>query len=156
MSERGRPTDYSDEWADEFCSLLIDGTSVNSLCKRDDMPDKSSVFLWLSKHPYFSDKYAQAKEMAAEALAEEIFDIADDNAFDYTDGKDKELRVNNDAIQRAKLRVDVRKWYLSKIVPKKYGERIQTDNTTTMTFDLSNLSDEELEAIAGGQISTKT
>lgn len=140
----GRPTTYSEELIDEFCSRLVDGTSVNKVCQQDDMPDKSTIFLWLSKYPEFSDKYAKAKEMAADALAEEIFDIADDNAFDYIEGKEGELRVNNDAIQRARLRVDVRKWYLSKIVPKKYGERQQIDQTTTHRFE--DLSDEELEA----------
>lgn len=142
----GRPTDYSEEFVDYFCSLLVDGTSVNTLCKRDDMPTSSTIFLWLSKHKEFSDKYAKAKEMAAEALAEEIFDISDNQCEDYVmvdglplkvDGKEV-TTVSSAKVQQAKLRVDSRKWYLSKIVPKKYGDKLQTENTTTnINTDLS-------------------
>lgn len=140
----GRPSLYTEELATEFCSRLVDGTSTRKVCQADDMPCTATIFKWMAEKPEFSEQYAKAKAQAAEALAEEIFDIADDNAFDYTEGKDGELRVNNDAIQRARLRVDVRKWYLSKIVPKKYGERQQIDQTTT--HKLEGLSEEELNA----------
>ena len=140
----GRPSMYTEELAIEFCSRLLDGTSVRKVCEQDDMPSRDTIFRWIATNPEFSDQYAKAKELSAEALAEDIFDIADDNAFDYTEGKDGELRVNNDAIQRARLRVDVRKWYLSKIVPKKYGERQQIEQT--VTHKLADKSDEELDA----------
>lgn len=140
----GRPSIYTEEIATEFCSRLVDGTSTRKVCEMDDMPCTTTIFKWMAEKPEFSEQYAKAKSQAAEALAEEIFDIADDNAFDYIEGKDGELRVNNDAIQRARLRVDVRKWYLSKIVPKKYGERQQIDQTTTHKFE--DLSEEELNA----------
>ena len=140
----GRPTTYTEELATEFCSRLVDGSSTRKVCQADDMPCTSTIFKWMAEKPEFSEQYAKAKALAAEALAEEIFDIADDNTFDYTETKDGELRVNNDAIQRARLRVDVRKWYLSKIVPKKYGEKQQIDQTTTHKFE--ELTDEELQA----------
>lgn len=140
----GRPTKYSEELATEFCSRLVDGTSTRKVCQADDMPSTSTIFKWMAEKPEFSEQYAKAKAQAAEALAEEIFDIADDNAFDYTEGKDGELRVNNDAIQRARLRVDVRKWYLSKIVPKKYGEKQQIEQTVKHT--LADKTEEELDA----------
>jgi len=120
----GRPSLYTDELVNTFIARLCTGESVRTICKSDDMPEASTIFKWLTEKPEFSEQYAKAKELAAEALAEDIFDIADDNAFDYTEGADGQLRVNNDAIQRARLRVDVRKWYLSKIMPKKYGEKL--------------------------------
>jgi len=138
----GRPTDYSIEFVTEFCSLLVDGTSVNTLCKRDDMPTSSTIFLWLSKHKEFSEKYAEAKEMAAEALAEEIFDIADNGSNDWMESNDNEgsaaYRLNGENIQRSRLRVDTRKWYLSKIVPKKYGDRHHVEHD--ISDSLSNIA----------------
>ena len=127
MSDTGRPSLYTDELVDTFIARLATGESVRTICKSDDMPNAATIFRWLSTNKEFCDKYEKAKELAAEALAEDIFDIADDNAFDYTEGADGQLRVNNDAIQRARLRVDVRKWYLSKIMPKKYGEKQQVE-----------------------------
>jgi len=123
----GRPSLYTPELVNTFIARLCTGESVRTICKSEDMPEASTIFKWLTEKPEFSEQYAKAKELAAEALAEDIFDIADDNAFDYTEGDDGKLRVNNDAIQRARLRVDVRKWYLSKIMPKKYGEKQQVE-----------------------------
>ena len=54
----------------------------------------------------------------------EIFDISDDGTNERN-GKDSEgFQLNGEAIQRSKLRVDTRKWALSKLVPKKYGDRL--------------------------------
>ena len=39
--------------------------------------------------------------------------------------------IDNDAINRAKLRVDARKWVAARLAPKKYGDRLQTENHTT-------------------------
>jgi len=127
MAKVGRPSLYTEELVSEFIGRLCTGESVRTICKSDDMPDPATIFKWLASKPEFCEQYAKAKELAAEALAEDIFDIADDNALDYVDGPDGQLRVNNDAIQRAKLRVDVRKWYLSKIMPKKYGDKQQLE-----------------------------
>jgi len=123
----GRPSLYTDELVHTFISRLATGESVRTICKSDDMPEAGTIFRWLTEKPEFNEQYAKAKELAAEALAEDIFDIADDNSLDYEEDGNGQLRVNNDAIQRARLRVDVRKWYLSKIMPKKYGDRQQLE-----------------------------
>lgn len=63
-----------------------------------------------------------------ELLAEEIMEIADthDDEVEIIEAKDgtKRIRVNNEAVQRAKLRVDTRKWLMSKLSPRKFGDRI--------------------------------
>lgn len=61
-------------------------------------------------------------------MAEEILDIADDGTNDWMEKKDDEdncigWRENGEAVQRSKLRVDTRKWLMSKLAPKKYGEK---------------------------------
>lgn len=93
------------------------------------MPAASTVFLWLSQHTDFSEQYARAKDAMAEAILWDSFDIADDGRNDtYTDG-DGLTHVNYDHIQRSKLRVDIRKWALARMAPKKYGDRIQNEIT---------------------------
>jgi hypothetical protein len=47
------------------------------------MPARSTVFLWLSKHPEFSGMCAKAKEASADVLADEMLDIADDGSNDW-------------------------------------------------------------------------
>jgi len=131
----GRPTNYTQKLAAQICARLSTGDSMRTVCKDDEMPAPSTVFLWLSKYPEFSEQYAIAKEEAAEALAEEMFDIADNGSNDWMeqhseDAGNAAYKLNGESIQRARLRVDVRKWYLSKIKPKKYGDKVQQDITS--------------------------
>jgi hypothetical protein len=135
----GRPSNYTDELAAEICAQLADGYSLRSVCRADDMPDKATVFRWLGathedgtyKYPSFRDQYARAKQEAADAMAEEILDIADDGVNDWMEkeyGNRREWVVNGEALQRSRLRVDTRKWLMAKMKPKKYGDKI--DMTT--------------------------
>jgi len=144
----GRPTKYSKELAAEICSQLADGISLRTICLAEDMPNKSSVFLWLREHEEFSDQYAKAKEESSDALFEELLDIADDGTNDWMENKGKDgecigYKVNGEAIQRSRLRVDVRKWALSKLKPKKYGEKHTIEHQGKV--DYSDISEEELD-----------
>jgi len=60
-----------------------------------------------------------------EALAEEILEIADDGINDTYETEDGKEKVNQDVINRSRLRVDTRKWLMSKLAPKKFGERVE-------------------------------
>ena len=126
--DAGRPSDYNEEIASELCSRLAEGRSLRSVCKDEDMPDKATVFRWLGavddkdeyKHTAFRDQYARAKEEAADAMAEEIIEIADDTPHVIT-GVD---RSDNARVQAQKMRVDTRKWIMAKFKPRKYGEKL--------------------------------
>ena len=112
-----RVLDYTDAIADEICERLADGESLRNICLDKKMPARSTVFRWLSLHPTFSDQYAKAKEAQAELLADEIVGISD--------GADSQ---END-VQRDRLRVDARKWVASKLLAKKYGDKVQTEHS---------------------------
>lgn len=115
----GRPSAYTQEIADHICEKLSDGESLRKICLAEDMPSKSAVFRWLLDRPDFRDQYARAREAQADAIADEILDIADDGTNDYM-GEDE--KYNGDAVQRSRLRVDARKWFAGKLAPKKYGD----------------------------------
>ncbi|HDS1237610.1 TPA: hypothetical protein QEG37_002025 [Pluralibacter gergoviae] len=89
----------------------------------------STVTLWLTKHEEFSAQYARAREVQAEVLAEDILMLADSAIEDGA------------AVAKARLQVDARKWYASKVAPKRYGDRVQHDQKITIT----DLTDEELD-----------
>jgi len=146
----GRPTDYTEELAAEICSRLATGDSMRKVCEADDMPSRQSIFLWMRTYPEFSDQYAKAKVEGAESYSEEMFDIADDGRNDWMEQLDKEgnvigFKANGEAIQRSKLRVDTRKWYLSKIMPKKYGDKQQVEHSGVIGLNevLSDISNEK-------------
>src|SRR6185312_6405316 len=122
-AKTGRPSDFSQDIADVICERIANGESVRQICSDPEMPCMTSVFNWLRKHEDFVKQYARAKEAQVEALGEDLLDIADDGTNDWMTRKfgDQEVEVvNNEAIQRSKLRVDTRKWLMSKLAPKKY------------------------------------
>lgn len=94
------------------------------------MPARKTVNLWISNNKRGEgDNYARAREDYQDKVFEEILTISDDGSRDYTvDEDDGREVVDHDHIQRSRLRVDSRKWMLSKMDPKKYGDRIQQDS----------------------------
>lgn len=137
-----RPTDYTEELGDLICSKLADGKSMRFVCKSDSMPDKSTVFRWIRTKDEFRDQYARAKEESADALTDEMLDIADDSELDYTKTDDDGLKLNSENIQRSRLKIDTRKWLASKLKPKKYGDKqfVETKDTT-QDFSDNDLDD---------------
>lgn len=128
----GRPSSYTQEIADQICALLSEGKSLRSICKAESMPSAVTVFAWLRKHEGFLKQYEKAKEESADALADEMLDIADEASNDWMEDHDKDnpgYRLNGEAIGRSRLRVDTRKWIASKLKPKKYGDKVQTELT---------------------------
>ena len=120
---------YSDQIASKICEEISSGRSLRSICTDEGMPDKATVFRWLAAHEEFRDHYARAREAQADAMLEDILEIADDGVNDsYTD-EDGAVRTNQDVIARSRLRVDARKWAMSKMAPKKYGDKITNEHT---------------------------
>lgn len=129
MAKKGRPSDFTQEYADLICERIANGASMRAACKDADMPGLASVFQWLRLYPEFAEQYARATKERSEAMAEEIMDISDDGTNDwmedqYMKGKTPGWKVNGEAVQRSKLRVETRKWLMSKMIPKKYGDKV--------------------------------
>lgn len=130
----GRPTDYSEELADEICERIADGESLRSICRDEDKPSKSTVCRWLTVHQSFQDQYAKAREAQADAIFDEMLDIADDASNDWMERRDADgeaigWQINGDHVQRTRLRLDTRKWMAGKLRPKKYGEKIVNEHS---------------------------
>lgn len=156
----GRPTLYSEALAAGICERLASGESLLTICKDDGMPSRSAVMRWLldDKHPGFRDKYAQARDEQADFYAEQIVAISDEECtmVKHGDGDEMaqvEVVFDATAVARNRLRVDARKWYASKLAPKKYGDR------TTLAGDQENpiavLTMEQIAANPKSRLSIK-
>lgn len=130
----GRPSLFDDAMATKICAHLADGESLRVVCQRPGMPHISTVMRWAADDRYkaFREQYARAREVGLELMADEILAIADETERDDIVTHDGSTKANNEWIQRSRLRVDARKWILSKQLPKKYGER------TTLAGDADN------------------
>lgn len=128
MAERGRPTDYTVELAAMICTELATGRSLRDVCSGDDMPAESTVRLWaVEDRDGFSAQYMKAREIGYQSMADELLEIADDGRNDWMERRGEEdagWQANGEHIQRSRLRVDTRKWMLSKVLPKVYGEKV--------------------------------
>lgn len=91
------------------------------------MPHESTVRAWaLDDFQGFSTQYARAREIGYHGMADEMVEIADEVRFDTIRGQDGEPdRPNTEWITRSRLRVDTRKWLLSKALPKVYGDKLE-------------------------------
>lgn len=138
----GRPSTYSEDIAARICAEMAEGKSIRAICRADDMPGLATVFGWLARHKTFAEQYARAQQDRIAAWAEELVDIADEPIED---------------VQRSRLKVDTRKWLMSKLAPKKYGDRLVAEHTgpnggPIQTVDLTNATDDDLarlEALLG-------
>jgi len=112
MSEGpGRPTDCTPEVVGEICGRLASGESLRHICQDDHLPETATIYRWvIEDREGFSDQYAKARRSQALHWAEEILTIGDEE--------------NKEDTQRARLRVDTRKWLLSKVLPKVYGDKV--------------------------------
>ena len=139
----GRPTIFTDKIADEICERIALGESLRAICRDEHMPAMSAVFRWLGSNESFREQYTHAREAQADALADDILDIADT------------AEETNEAVRKAQLRIESRKWIAAKLKPKKYNDRvinevtgadggpIQHDHVITLT----HLTDEQLDAL---------
>ena len=114
---RARPV-YTPELAHEICRRLTEGETLRVICQADDMPSESTVRLWvLDDVEGFAAHYARARLVGYHTMADELIEISDNPAAD------------KDVVQRDRLRVDTRKWLLSKALPKIYGDKLTAELT---------------------------
>ena len=121
----GRPTDYTEDLANDFCSRIALGRSLRSVVSDNDMPSHQTVYNWLGKYPYFVEQYTRAKTDSADADADRIENIAE------------KVLTGEYEPQQARVAMDAYKWTAGKKRPKKYGERqyIETKDTTEEVSD---------------------
>lgn len=112
----------------KFRQILATLIEVNSLRRALELHGISrQVFhAAIAQVPNFAQEYMSAQAAVAEDLAEEIIEIAD---------------TEEDA-QKARNRIDARRWYAGKIKPHKFGDRI--DIQVTQVVDLKSAIDEAI------------
>ena len=118
---------FSQEKADAVCDLLAEGKSLRAAAKQCGTSART-VLNWVDANPEFSTQYAGARAKGYALLADELIEISDEEAYEPVPGQAeddaREVRFDATAVARNRLRVDTRKWMLSKMLPKVYGEKL--------------------------------
>lgn len=122
----GRPTDYTKELGDKICSGIAEGKSLKKITEADDsLPTLTTIFNWLRVHKEFLDNYTCAKEQGTEAWHEELTELGEEV---IRKSQEVDAKSSNAVVQAYKLKADNMKWSMSKMKPKKYGDKL--DMTT--------------------------
>ena len=129
MPGPGRPREIrSEENAELICRLIVEGFTLRQIA-RELGCDNSAICHWRAEDEAFSQRYARAKEAQADTLADELLDIADDGQNDWMKRELESGSIveipDHEHIQRSRVRVDTRKWLMSKMAPRRYGDRVE-------------------------------
>lgn len=111
---------------DIICCGIAHGKALKTILETEPrMPTRETIYVWLRDDAAFSDKYARAREAQADYYADEVAQIAD----------------TEEDPNRARVRIDARKWAAAKLKPKVYGDKLD------ITGDLNvKLPDEQVES----------
>jgi uncharacterized protein YhaN len=107
------------EIASQVFALMRKGNSAFKACQIVGIP-QSTLNEWLNNNPALVAEYTRAREDLHEHIAAEIIAIADAPVGSTDSGA-----TDNGAVQKQKLQIDSRKWLLSKLAPKKYGDKLE-------------------------------
>ena len=131
---------YRQRIVDMACEVLENTEQgLDRICKafqKDDetFPDETTIRRWLKESDELAKQYAGAKENQVEKLVEQIIEISDDDSLDIAFTEEGKQYIDQQHIQRSRLRVDSRKWIASKLKPRKYGDRITNEHTGSITL----------------------
>jgi len=132
----GRSSTYTPQKAAAICDDIADGNSLRSTLKKLGISTRT-FFDWLYAHEDLAQRYARARESQAEVLTDELIALAD------------QATGENSNAQR--LKVDTRKWIASKILPRKYGDRVGLEHSGPDggPIEVSDARDKLLGKLAG-------
>jgi len=131
---------------------ISDGVPLRQICRRAGMPSKDAMYRYLdgddldAESPEAPDirsrrlaRYARARKLGYDALAEESLEIADDGTNDWVEREKEDGRldveVDRDHIQRSKLRIETRLKLLAVWDPRRYGQMIKVGDPDAKPMD---------------------
>jgi hypothetical protein len=106
----GRPSTYTPEIAAEILERLAAGESLMQVCSAENMPSEALVRKWAIHNAEFGANYARSRDIGIDCMADRLLKVAADAQRDP---------------QCRRVEIDALKWYLCKLAPKRYGDRLE-------------------------------
>lgn len=108
-----------------ICNLIKEGMPTRKAIKKFKIAS-DTFYNWLDNDPDKSKQYARALELRAELKFESI-----EEDYMAEPQRDPETgRIDPAWVNLQRLKIDAKKWELSKMMPKKYGDKLDIDHTT--------------------------
>ena len=115
----------------DILARIEQGESLLQILKDDGMPNRVTFFVWMKETDEKTNNYAKAMESRQEKLFDEILEIA----YQTEEGETIKSTMHgietttSDMLGHRRLKIDSLKWVLSRMNPKKYGDKIQQEHT---------------------------
>lgn len=138
----GRPTKYTKQLGLEIAKkIAVSEIGIRKLCQQNpEWPTPETIMNWKFDHTDFFQYYARAKQIQAEIMVDDCFDIASNESRDKIIGPEGNEIGNSTAVARDRLRIDTIKWNAGKVAPRIYGDARET---IIKTRELSEMSIED-------------
>jgi hypothetical protein len=125
-SKTGRPPEKPPEdMVEEIVAWVANGSTLRAFCRQEGKPAWRTVYAWLEKDEDFHARFAHAREMGQDAIAEDTLQIIDE--FPMSTGGDNP-RLDSTHVQYNKNRVEQRMKLLAKWNPKRYGDKVGVEH----------------------------
>lgn len=127
MTKRGRPVEaVPQDTAEEIIEWISAGKTLREFCRQEGNPNWRTVYLWIEKDDEFAGRFARARDMGTDAIAEECLAIIDTEAeiAETTSENGGSTRRDSAHVAWMKNRVEMRLKLLAKWNPKKYGDKL--------------------------------
>jgi hypothetical protein len=109
------------------CDRLVQGEPLVLICADNAMPSRPQIMRYIHQNEKARETYYAAREMQCETLAEEAMLIASDDSNDFSyDPRGKRIS-HNDVVQRARLKTDALWKTMSKMAPRRFGDKNITE-----------------------------
>ena len=105
--------------------MVSDGLSLRKACLRTGL-DAARFLRAVDADPELAKQYARARQALLDKMADEILELADAPVPVLDNGA-----TDNALVRQRQLQVDTRKWFLSKLAPKVYGDRLDVQVSDT-------------------------
>ena len=110
------------ELKDEIIAWLANGQTLRDYCRQDGKPVYRAIYDWLQDDEDFAARFAHARVIGHDSIAEECTTLADTEplaVFDEAGNK----RYDPGSISWRKMQIETRLKLLAKWNPKKYGDK---------------------------------
>jgi hypothetical protein len=167
---------YVKSVGDEVLDRIRNGETIREIVTDLEMPAKNTIWEWENGHlgapSSWRNDYARARQKQADSFVNDtiaIADLVDETAHlaavaalenlpeDATNTEKRRafFYAKKRSLEAAKLQIDTRHWVASRMAPDRWGDKVTIehvgDESRPIAIDMSKLSTEQLEQLAGMQ-----
>ena len=133
LKKSGRPSSYTKALGEEIAGAIASSELglIHLVNLNPHWPDRATIFTWRRTNPEFGNLYTKAKEDQTEVVVEYMQEVMNE-PHKFVDQETGATKVD---VPMLRLKMDTMKWHASKLKPKKFGDKTEELQSTTIHDD---------------------